>query len=124
MPFFGAGVIELPPGGYKGTKNSRRFQFLFFVHYGKVAVDVGGTRFVITKGGMWQVPRGIFSLLHYFSPGWPWWIAADDFPQLGNFYSITNETDHPAKIIFSQGCEAEAQPVEDAGGLPTGTDAN
>lgn len=56
--FFGAGIIELPPRGYKGTKNSRRFQFLFFVHYGKVAVEVAGNRFVISKGGMWQVPRG------------------------------------------------------------------
>lgn len=58
MPFFGSGIVELPPGGFKHRKNTRRMQMVFFVHYGKVTVEVGATRFVITKGGMWQVPRG------------------------------------------------------------------
>jgi len=58
MPFFGSGIVELPPGGFKHRKSTRRMQMVFFVHYGKVTVEVGGTRFVITKGGMWQVPRG------------------------------------------------------------------
>lgn len=57
--FFGSGMIELPPEGNKGRKNSRKFQFTFYVCSGKVAVEVAGTRFVISKGGMWQVPRGM-----------------------------------------------------------------
>lgn len=62
MSFFGSGMIELQPGGFKGLKNSRRFQFVFFVHQGRVAVTVNGTRFVISKGGVFQVPRGEFCL--------------------------------------------------------------
>lgn len=58
MPFFGSGVVELPPGGFKRSKNSRRMQMMFFVHLGKVSVEVAGTKFGISKGGVWQVPRG------------------------------------------------------------------
>ena len=60
MPFFGSGIVELPPGGIKKTKNSRRMHLSFFVHFGKVTVEVAGTRFTISKGGVWQVPRGEF----------------------------------------------------------------
>ncbi|KAK8200670.1 mitotic fidelity of chromosome transmission-related protein [Zalaria obscura] len=91
MPFFGSGMVEIPPGGYKRTKNSRKMQMVFFVHEGKVTVEVAGMTFGLTKGGVWQVPRG-------------------------NNYSIMNESErHPAKIFFAQGCE-----VDDAGGLPNG----
>ena len=58
MPFFGSGIVEIPPGGKKHTKNSRRMQMTFFVHYGKVTVGVNETYFTISKGGVWQVPRG------------------------------------------------------------------
>lgn len=68
MPFFGSGVIELPPKGMKGLKNSRKFQFVFFVYSGKVAVEICGTQFVISKGGMWQVPRGMCSHGTIFGP--------------------------------------------------------
>ncbi|KAI9754300.1 MAG: hypothetical protein M4579_004764 [Chaenotheca gracillima] len=57
-PFFGAGLVDVPPGGVKRPKNSRKMQLVFFVFYGRVLVDVAGTRFQISKGGMWQVPRG------------------------------------------------------------------
>jgi centromere protein C len=30
----------------------------------------------------------------------------------GNYYSITNDYDNPARIFFSQACEVIAQPVE------------
>lgn len=60
MPFFGSGIVELQPGGVKRQKNSRRMQMMFFVHFGKVTVDVCGTTFKISKGGVWQVPRGEF----------------------------------------------------------------
>ena len=59
MSFFGSGIVELPPGGFKRSKNSRRMQMIFFVHAGKVNVEVAGTAFTITKGGVWQVPRGV-----------------------------------------------------------------
>lgn len=60
LPFFGSGIVELPPGGAKRVKNSRKMQMVFFVFYGRVTVDVGTptTSFSIGKGGMWQVPRG------------------------------------------------------------------
>lgn len=30
----------------------------------------------------------------------------------GNYYSITNDYDKPARIFFSQGCEVTSQPAE------------
>ena len=60
LPFFGSGMVELPPGGTKRVKNSRKMQMVFFVFYGRVTVDLGtpAQRFSIGRGGMWQVPRG------------------------------------------------------------------
>jgi centromere protein C len=66
LPFFGAGLVEVPPGGFKRAKNSRRMQLTFFVHEGKVAVDMSAgegcevNSFAISKGGVWVVPRGEF----------------------------------------------------------------
>lgn len=62
LDFFGAGIVDIPAKGYKKTKNSRRVHMVFFVHLGKVEVEVADCRFSITKGGVWQVPRGkVFS---------------------------------------------------------------
>lgn len=58
MPFFGAGVVELPPAGVKRAKNARKWQMVFFVAAGKVLVEIAGNSFRIGRGGMWQVPRG------------------------------------------------------------------
>lgn len=58
MPFFGSGVVDLPPGSVKKPKNSRKMQMMFFVFYGRVEVTVNESTFRIGKGGMWQVPRG------------------------------------------------------------------
>ncbi|KAL2415760.1 hypothetical protein ABEF95_007746 [Exophiala dermatitidis] len=91
--FFGTGLVELPPGGVKRPKNSRRMHMSFFVVKGRVTVTVGPvdgeasgsmSRFSIGKGGFWQVPRG-------------------------NQYSIANELDKTARIFFSQGCETSFQ---------------
>lgn len=72
LPFFGSGMVELPPGGSKRVKNSRKMQMVFFVFFGRVTVDVGTptTSFSIGKGGMWQVPRGkiFFSFFFIFFP--------------------------------------------------------
>ena len=61
LPFFGAGMVHLPPGGEKRIKNSRKMQMVFFVFFGRVTVNVGTptTTFSIGKGGQWQVPRGM-----------------------------------------------------------------
>ncbi|GAB7365393.1 hypothetical protein MBLNU230_g6471t1 [Neophaeotheca triangularis] len=80
LPFFGSGMVELPPEGFKRAKNSRKMQMVFFVHEGKCLVDVGGNEFAVAKGGVWVVPRG-------------------------NNYAITNESrSMTAKVFFAQGC--------------------
>jgi centromere protein C len=59
IPFFGAGMMDVPVGGRKKPKNSRKMQMVFFVYTGRVQVTVNsGEPFRISKGGMWQVPRG------------------------------------------------------------------
>lgn len=66
LDFFGSGMVDLPPGGAKRVKNSRKMQMVFFVFYGRVEVSMGTPlkTFSIGKGGQWQVPRGklFFSL--------------------------------------------------------------
>ncbi|KAL8722795.1 MAG: hypothetical protein Q9181_007416 [Wetmoreana brouardii] len=86
LPFFGSGMVDLPPDGTKRVKNSRKMQMVFFVFYGRVTVDLGTPtqRFSIGRGGMWQVPRG-------------------------NFYSIHNHSSKPARIFFAQGCEVASE---------------
>ncbi|RTE77301.1 hypothetical protein BHE90_008233 [Fusarium euwallaceae] len=86
-PFMGAGIVDLPPGSDKRPKNSRKMHMVFFLHSGKVLVTVNEASFRLSAGGMWFVPRG-------------------------NYYSITNDYDKPARIFFSQGCEVTSQPTE------------
>ena len=57
-PFFGAGVVDLPPHSEKKPKNARKMHMSFFVFSGRVQVTVADTTFSIGKGGMWFVPRG------------------------------------------------------------------
>lgn len=63
LDFFGSGMVDLPPGGAKRVKNSRKMQMVFFVFYGRVEVSMGTPlkTFSIGKGGQWQVPRGKLS---------------------------------------------------------------
>lgn len=58
LPFFHSGVVDIPPGGEKRQKNSRKNHMVFWVFSGRVTVDVSGNEFGLGKGGMWQVPRG------------------------------------------------------------------
>ena len=83
LPFFGSGVVELPPEGFKRAKNSRKMQMCFFVHEGKVMVEVGAANgresneFAVSKGGAWVVPRGesaSFSFCCVFAALLPCWI--------------------------------------------------
>ncbi|KAI0862468.1 Mif2/CENP-C like-domain-containing protein [Xylaria cubensis] len=85
LPFFGSGIVDLPPGAEKRPKNARKNHMVFFVHTGNVRVTIAQTEFAIAKGGMFFVPRG-------------------------NHYQIRNETDRSARIFFAQGCEMFAQP--------------
>ncbi|KAI0455986.1 Mif2/CENP-C like-domain-containing protein [Xylaria acuta] len=85
LPFFGSGIVDLPPGAEKRPKNARKNHMVFFVHTGNVRATIAQTEFAIAKGGMFFVPRG-------------------------NHYQIRNETDRPARIFFAQGCEMPAQP--------------
>ncbi|RYO93392.1 hypothetical protein DL766_000782 [Monosporascus sp. MC13-8B] len=85
LPFFGAGVVDLPPGSEKRPKNSRKMQMVFFVYTGSVTVTIAeATTFRISKGGMWFVPRG-------------------------NHYEIKNEGNKTARLFFAQGCELLVQ---------------
>lgn len=61
LPFFGSGIVDLPPHAEKRTKNARKMQMVFFVHYGSVEVTVASTVFRITTGGTWFVPRGMLT---------------------------------------------------------------
>lgn len=58
LPFFGAGVVDLPPGSEKRPKNSRKMYMAFFVYAGRVLVTVNEASFRIGRGGQWFVPRG------------------------------------------------------------------
>ena len=68
LDFFGSGMVQLPPGGAKRIKNSRKMQMVFFVFYGRVTVNIGTppTKFSIGRGGQWQVPRGKTPVLKQF----------------------------------------------------------
>ena len=136
MPFFGCGLVELPPGGHKKTKSSRKMQMTFFVHEGKVLVEVGAkdmevNRFTLSKGGVWVVPRGEFPNQRSGGTTMSWHehiVAqrATAAPGLreswrmllwnkwltcavpGNFYAIDNESKTTtARIFFAQGCEVD-----------------
>ncbi|KAG6003719.1 hypothetical protein E4U21_001772 [Claviceps maximensis] len=87
VPFMGAGVVDLPSHTMKRPKNSRRMHMVFFLHYGKVQVTINEAQFRISAGGTWFVPRG-------------------------NYYSITNDYDFPARIFFAQACEVAPQVSE------------
>ena len=68
MPFFGAGVVDIPPKGFKREKNSRRMHMVFYVGEGKVIILIGSeTEIAISQGGIFQVPRGEFcEFPHHF----------------------------------------------------------
>ncbi len=68
LDFFGSGMVDLPPGGAKRIKNSRKMQMVFFVFYGRVEVSMGTPLkvFSVGKGGQWQVPRGKLFLSSFF----------------------------------------------------------
>lgn len=88
LPFFGSGIVDLPPGAEKRPKNSRMRHLVFFVHSGSVFVTIAQSQFTIAKGGMFFVPRG-------------------------NEYWIRNETDRHSRLFFAQGCEVAPQLSEE-----------
>lgn len=119
-PFFGCGIVDLPPGGVKRPKNSRAMHMCFFVAKGRVTVRVGreidpdvdvdgeGETFSIGRGGVFQVPRGELRNLNLLSCYYVVDLYLGGYVltrDLGNKYSIENVLDKPARIFFSQGCE-------------------
>jgi centromere protein C len=60
-PFIGSGIVEIPPGGVKKPKNSKRMHMVFYVCHGRVQVDISGVQFSAGKGCVFQVPRGSLS---------------------------------------------------------------
>ncbi|KAL2809525.1 kinetochore CENP-C fungal-like protein [Aspergillus granulosus] len=63
-PFIGSGIVELPPGGVKKPKNSKKMHMVFYVVYGRVLVDISGVQFSAGKGCVFQVPRGQPAKVH------------------------------------------------------------
>lgn len=109
-PFFGAGVVDLPPHSEKKPKNARKMQMAFFVFAGRVQVTVADTVFTIGRGGMWFVPRGEQQKkFGWFGRGKQHELTVFE----GNYYSIENLTTKPARIFFAQGCEVSSQGVGD-----------
>lgn len=78
-PFLGSGIVELPPGGIKKPKNSKKMHMVFYVCHGRVQVDISGVQFSAGKGCVFQVPRG-------------------------NYYSFANTYNKDARLFFTQGC--------------------
>jgi hypothetical protein len=50
----------------KRTKNSRKMHMVFNVQSGTVEVKVHENEFTVHRGGIWQVPRGMFYLSYIF----------------------------------------------------------
>ncbi|KAL1985560.1 hypothetical protein VTN96DRAFT_7780 [Rasamsonia emersonii] len=89
-PFIGSGIVEIPPGGVKKPKNSKRMHMVFYVCHGRVQVDISGVQFSAGKGCVFQVPRG-------------------------NYYSFANAYQSDARLFFTQGCvPTEAEKAEKA----------
>ena len=95
-----------PPNGFKKAKSSKKMQMAFFVHEGKVLVEVGAkdleiNQFCMSKGGVWIVPRGETRIFVSPCPAANVWYP-------GNFYAISNESrSTTARIFFAQGCETD-----------------
>ncbi|RJE17999.1 Cupin domain protein [Aspergillus sclerotialis] len=87
--FLGSGIVELPPGGVKKPKNSKKMHMVFYVCHGRVQIDISGVQFSAGKGCVFQIPRG-------------------------NYYSFANTHETDARLFFTQGCV----PVENDSSTP------
>jgi centromere protein C len=65
--YVACGIMDVVVGGVKATKPTRHSYMTFAVMCGKVEVKVNRTAFVIGKGGVFVVPRGIALDLLAFS---------------------------------------------------------
>lgn len=75
--FAASGILRLPIGGVKSTKNSGESYFMFYVCSGELEVRIGDVPFVIDEGGSFEVP-------------------------MGNFYGFINIGNTEAKLFFIQ----------------------
>lgn len=69
----------MPPKSSKRPKNTKRIHMVFFVHTGRVQVDISGVQFSAGKGCVFHVP-------------------------CGNSYSFTNNHAKTASLFFTQRC--------------------
>lgn len=108
-PFIGSGIVEIPPGGVKKPKNSKRMHMVFYVCHGRVQVDISGVQFSAGKGCVFQVPRGkLSSDLHLEE-------TLTRISITGNYYSFANAYHSDARLFFTQGCvPTEAEKAEKA----------
>jgi centromere protein C len=87
--YVACGVIDIAVGGMKNPKPTKHAYMNFAVIRGKVEVKVHRTAFVIGKGGVFVVPRGMYVFDR----------AGTD---AGNVYSIKNVGDKDCRLFFSQ----------------------
>ena len=59
------GVVDIVVGGMKGLKPTKHSFMTFVVMTGRVEVKVNRTAFIIGKGGVFVVPRGIILFILY-----------------------------------------------------------
>jgi centromere protein C len=93
------GIMDIESGAEKGVKSTKHAFMSFVVMSGKVEVKIYKTAFVVGKGGVFVVPRGLL-----------FGFCVD--LTIGNLYSIKNVGDKPTRLFFSQSVEVE----RDAGG--------
>ncbi|KAH6571257.1 hypothetical protein BASA60_007265 [Batrachochytrium salamandrivorans] len=82
--FLASGVLALPRGANKPSKNSHESAMIFVVLIGQVQVRVHKTTFVISQGSQFFVPRG-------------------------NQYEIDNISNREARLFFCHGKEVAAE---------------
>ncbi|KAJ3454292.1 hypothetical protein MRS44_018186 [Fusarium solani] len=62
------GMLHLPSGKRKEAKNTRESELVFFLHSGKVCVELEQQPFRISEGSSWNVPRGnLYSIINDYS---------------------------------------------------------
>ena len=105
-PFLGSGIVELPPGGVKRPKNSKKMHMVFYVCQGRVQIDISGVQFSAGKGCVFQVPRGEFHKTVPF--GSLEGLSVSPLTILsGNYYSFANAHGRNVRLFFTQGCVPE-----------------
>lgn len=93
--FVAGGILEIPVGGAKPSKPARDNTYIFYCIEGAVRVMVHKSNFVISRNGMFMVPRG--------KPLCPILCVEENaYFILGNQYYLENISDRDCKLFFAQ----------------------